>query len=159
MTVDMERDAGQRREQIRHAIRTLCLRQGGETIISSKGGLQNWLIDLRRAFLDAQTLEAIADVFWDLYSDEPPFQVAAMETAAIPLLTAILLRAPQSRKPVNGLIIRKERKTTGLGKSIEGLPSSAPLILVDDVLNSASSAEKARMVLALKTLPLPRCSP
>lgn len=37
--------ASMRREQIRQAIATQCLRTGGETIISTKGGLQKWLID------------------------------------------------------------------------------------------------------------------
>lgn len=145
-----------RRGAIQRAIATRCLRIGGETIISTKGGLQKWLIDLRCAFLHAETLESIADAFWDLLRDEAPFQVAAMETAAIPLLTAILLRAPDARKPVNGIIIRKERKTTGLGNSIEGLPTEEPIILVDDILNSGASAEKARATMAAHNLPLSR---
>ncbi len=145
-----------RREQIRQAIATLCLRAGGETIISTKGGLQKWLIDLRCAFLHAETLESIADAFWDLHREEPPFQIAGMETAAIPLLTAILLRAPDARKPVNGIIIRKERKTTGLGNSIEGVPTGEPIILVDDILNSGASAEKARATMTAHNLPLSR---
>lgn len=151
-----ETAASARQEQIRHAISTLCLRTGGETIISTKGGLQKWLIDLRRAFLHAETLEAIANAFWDLHRDESPFQIAGMETAAIPLLTAILLQAPDARKPVNGLIIRKERKTTGLGNAIEGMPTTEPVILVDDILNSGKSAEKARAILAAHNLPVTR---
>ncbi len=49
--------------------------------------------------------------------------------------------------PVNGFIVRKERKTYGTGSSIEGALTDAPIVMVDDVLNSGSSLEKARVVL------------
>ena len=70
-----------------------------------------------------------------------------METAAIPLLSAILFSCPKERAPLNGLIIRKERKTTGRGRAIEGDLTQAPIVLIDDILNSGESAEKARVVL------------
>jgi len=134
--------------RVRADIVRSCLRTGGDTIISTRGTIQNWLIDLRCAFLDPETLGAIAVEFWRRYRDHPPFQVAGMESAGIPLLTAILLMAPEERKPVNGLIVRKERKTTGLAKLVEGTPNADPVILVDDILHSGKSAEKARATLS-----------
>ncbi|MEI9973716.1 MAG: hypothetical protein WDO73_17700 [Ignavibacteriota bacterium] len=77
-----------------------------------------------------------------------PFQVGGMEAAAIPLLSAILLKSLARGTPVNGFIIRKERKTYGAGRSIEGTLTDAPIVIVDDVLNSGSSMEKARAILA-----------
>jgi outer membrane protein assembly factor BamB len=112
--------------------------------ISSRGRFQNWLIDLRSTFMSPDLLAAIADEFWSLNQDRPSFQVGGMETAAIPLLTAILLRAPEPHRGINGFMIRKERKTTGLGRIIEGKITDAPVVLVDDIVNSAKSAEKAR---------------
>ncbi len=117
-------------------------------IIAPNGRSQDWLIDLRPIFLDPEYLTLICDLFWDDYANQLPFQLAGMEVAAIPLLTGLLLSAKaRALKDLNGLIIRKERKITGLGQSIEGKLNGKPIILVDDILNSANSAEKARVVL------------
>jgi orotate phosphoribosyltransferase len=120
----------------------------GALIISPKGKLQSWLIDLRRVFLHRETLEQIAREFWVRYRDKEPFQIAGMETAAIPLLTALMLYAPAEGAGVNAFIIRKERKPTGLCNAIEGEVTGEPIVLVDDVINSGSSAEKARSVIS-----------
>ena len=119
----------------------------GAVIVSSKGKPQNWLIDLRRVFMQREMLEEIAKEFWHRFELQRSFQLGAMETAAIPLLTALLLTAPADRGRVNGFIVRKERKMTGLCNSIEGEVTDEPIVLVDDIINSAKSAEKARAVI------------
>ncbi|MGC4062544.1 MAG: PQQ-binding-like beta-propeller repeat protein [Aquabacterium sp.] len=118
----------------------------GKTLIAPSGKHQKWLIDLRSVFMHAPTLELIVRAFWDRFQHAPAFQVAGMETAAIPLLTGILLGAPKDRH-VNGIIIRKDRKSYGLGNALEGQATGEPVILIDDVMNSGKSAEKARVVL------------
>lgn len=135
---------------VREAIRSLGLhsQQPGKAMYSPGGKSLNWLIDLRRVFLDRQTLEQIADAFWDRHESFGSFQIGAIETAAIPLLTALSLRAPRSHGKLNSFIIRKERKTYGLGNAIEGEVTQEPIVLVDDILNSGKSAEKARAVIA-----------
>lgn len=139
------------RESIRQAIQKTGLRtrQNGIPLITTKGGSYTWLIDLRRVFMQAEAMEAIAREFWELYKLHEPFQLGGLETAAIPLLTALMLTAPKERSPVNGFIIRKDRKTTGLGNAIEGEVLGLPVILVDDILNSGNSAEKARMIVSM----------
>jgi outer membrane protein assembly factor BamB/orotate phosphoribosyltransferase len=117
-------------------------------ILSATGSPQDWLIDLRRLFLNRTALELIAAAFWERYRDHGPFQIGGMEAAAVPLLTALLLKAPAERSQVNSFIICKERKTHGLGNAIEGEITDVPIILVDDILNSGRSAEKARAVIA-----------
>ncbi|HUC50697.1 MAG TPA: hypothetical protein VMA30_15045 [Xanthobacteraceae bacterium] len=62
-----------------------------------------WLIDLRPVFLRRSTLEQIADAFWQRYRNFGAFQSGAVETAAVPLLAALLLRALQDRC-VNGFL-------------------------------------------------------
>jgi outer membrane protein assembly factor BamB/adenine/guanine phosphoribosyltransferase-like PRPP-binding protein len=123
------------------------LRGENQRLISPKGMGNQWLIDSRRLFMDATILDAVAGMFWDSCGERMPFQVGGMEAAAIPLLAAILLKGQSRGTPVNGFIIRKERKTYGAGNSIEGSLSDAPIVMVDDILNSGSSLEKARAVL------------
>lgn len=141
------------REEPLSSIRDDILRLGvhrqeeGKVILSPKGAPQSWLIDLRRVFTHRKTLERIAGAFWARFGEEPSFQIAAMETAAIPLLTAVMLCAPKGREDINSFIVRKERKAWGLCRAIEGEVTQEPVILLDDILNSGKSAEKAISVI------------
>ncbi|WP_369929836.1 PQQ-binding-like beta-propeller repeat protein [Xanthomonas sp. NCPPB 2632] len=138
-------------EAIRNTIQAIGLHTQAENIplITKKGGAYTWLFDLRRVFMQRDTLLQIAHAFWERNAAREPFQLGGLETAAIPLLTALMLTAPAERGPVNGFIIRKDRKTTGMGNAIEGDVLDLPIILVDDSLNSGSSAEKARTVIGM----------
>lgn len=136
------------RDELRQSILDLGVHQGDELIISSSGGTQRWLIDLRGVFLRRENLWRFAFIFWSMYGNSPRFQLAAMETAAIPLLSALLLTAPPNHAEINGVILRKDRKRTGLGRILEGNLTDDPVILIDDILNSATSAEKARSIVA-----------
>ncbi len=126
-----------------HAI----LRGETQRLISPNGNSNNWLIDMRRVFMDPKLLDAAAELFWRQCGHSLPFQVGGMESAAIPLLSAILMKSQARATPVNGFTIRKERKTYGTASSIEGVLTEEPILLVDDVMNSGRSLEKARVVL------------
>jgi outer membrane protein assembly factor BamB/adenine/guanine phosphoribosyltransferase-like PRPP-binding protein len=138
-------------ESVRETILKIGLHTQAENIplITSKGKQFNWLFDLRRVFMDRDTLAEIARLFWERNKSREPFQLAGLETAAIPLLTALMLTCPKEHDAVNGFIIRKDRKTVGMGNAIEGVVNDLPIILVDDALNSGKSAEKARAVISM----------
>jgi orotate phosphoribosyltransferase len=87
-------------------------------MIASNGGQQRWLIDMRAVFMNAEALHEICSAFWDSHCGLDELHIAGMETAAIPLVTGLVLEGRNRGKAVSGLIIRKERKTTGLGRSI-----------------------------------------
>jgi orotate phosphoribosyltransferase len=136
------------RAMIADYVRSRCIHHAPERrLISRSGGYQSWLIDLRSAFLDARMLDLITDLFWDRFRCEVPFQIGGMEMAAVPLVTALLLKARGLGLTVNGFIVRKERKTYGTGNLIEGFVSDDPVLLVDDVINSGASFEKACVVI------------
>jgi outer membrane protein assembly factor BamB/orotate phosphoribosyltransferase len=123
------------------------LREGTRRLISPNGEQNRWLIDLRRLFMDPKLLDAAAELFWQQCASRLPFQVGGMESAAIPLLSAILMKSQSRGTPVNGFTIRKERKTYGTGSSIESVLTGDPILLVDDLIHSGRSLEKARVVL------------
>jgi len=139
---------------MRNSIKSIIQRIGvrtsasGAVLTSLSGGPQDWLIDLRSVFMRRDAIESIASAFWSQRREGDKFQLCGMEAAGIPLLTALLLCAPRERGAVNGFIVRKERKTTGLGNAIEGMVTDDPILFVDDIINSAASAEKARVILA-----------
>lgn len=136
------------RDRILDAIRERAiLRAENQRLYAPNGTPNTWLIDLRPLFMQAPLLDAFAELFFATFPLQEPFQVGGMETAAIPLVAAILMKAAQRGVAVNGFIVRKERKTYGTGSSIEGVVTDAPIIIVDDVLNSGNSLEKVRVVL------------
>jgi len=136
------------RELVAAAIRERAILRGeNQRLISEKGNRNNWLIDARRVFMEPAALDAAAELFWQECAGRMPFQVGGMEIAGIPLLSAILMKSHARGTPVNGFIVRDERKTYGTGSSIEGTLTADPIVLVDDILNSGRSMEKARVVL------------
>ena len=118
-----------------------------QKIMSPSGQKQHWLIDLRPVLLNVEALNLITEMFWDEFEAQLPFQIGGMEVAAVPLVTALLMKAEQRGLETSGFIIRKERKKSGLGKLIEGNVTNDPIILVDDIMNSGKSLEKARVAI------------
>src|SRR5262245_51156419 len=92
-------------------------------------------------------LDAYAEFFWQRFSALYAFHVGGLESAAIPLVSAIVMKSVEKKKPVNGFYIRKSRKRTGLLNSIEGTLTKEPVILVDDLINSGGSIEKQIKIL------------
>src|SRR5262249_60680630 len=72
------------------------------------------------------------------------------------MLRGLALVGARMGKSVSVAIIRKERKRTGLGRNIEGDLPDGPVILIDDVIHTGRSAEKARAVLAQAGGPIAR---
>lgn len=143
----MIKENNQALEPLRQIITDTAIHYGSDTlkIMSPTGQIQKWLIDLRPVLLNVDALEIITDAFWDRYEEELPFQIGGMEVAAVPLVTALLMKAKQRGLETSGFVIRKERKKSGLGKIIEGTLNDHPILLVDDIMNSGSSLEKSRV--------------
>lgn len=137
-----------RHERLLDHLRRHAVHRRGETPILSQGGKPiGWLIDLKGALLLGNALDDVATLFWDRFADRLPFQVGGMEVAAVPILTAIVMKGIALGHPVNGFIVRKERKRYGLCRSIEGTLTGEPIVIVDDITNSGKSLEKVRVML------------
>jgi outer membrane protein assembly factor BamB len=106
------------------------------------GSLANWVFDFRALLLQPHWLNRYAEIFWEQYGSQYPFQVCGMETAGIPLVAAIVMKSVERGTPVNGFYIRKSRKRYNLTKQIEGIVTDDPIILVDDLLNSGQTVAK-----------------
>ena len=98
-----------------------------------------WIFDFRLAFFQGKYLQQFSSFFWDKYEKEYPFQVWGLELSAVPFISGIVLEWLKRWKNVNGFIIRKERKDSGLWKKIEWNINKEKIIIVDDLINSGSS--------------------
>lgn len=74
------------------------------------------------------------------------FQLAGLETASIPLIAAIQHTALKFGISINAFSVRKERKGTGLFNFVDGNPTDAPVIIVDDMINSGNSVRRTTEV-------------
>ena len=123
-------------ELLKSKLKALCTEKELKTItaIEGRGGLP-----IGPYVTNPTYLEPIAEELYSRIKKLDSFQLAGLETAALPLLTAILLLAKADGKQVNGFYIRKSRKKTGQFNVIEGTVTKAPVVLVDDVINSGHS--------------------
>jgi len=117
-------------------------------IVSSGGTEMPWFFDFKNILLQPNYLDLIAEIFWDEYEHNYPFQVSGLDVAAIPLIAAIVIKSIERGKPVSGFFIRKSRKGAGLLKIVEGKVTEEKIILVDDLINSGKSVTKQLAVLS-----------
>ncbi len=137
-------------ERFKEVIGSLTLKRsadGHRIIRSEMGPGAAWIFDFRSMLLQSKWLDAYAEIFWEAYGSSYPFQVCGMESAAISLVAAIVMKGVERGTPVNGLYIRKSRKREGLMKIVEGTPSAEVVILVDDLINSGNTFSKEVLIL------------
>lgn len=104
------------------------------------------LFMLRRLTHDSKMLSYVSAIFLNdilekiqLKEEYPIIQLCGLETGSIPIMTGIQQYAARFKISVNCFSIRKERKSYGLFHFIDGIPTDAPVIVIDDLFNSGSS--------------------
>jgi orotate phosphoribosyltransferase len=102
-----------------------------------------WQFYLRQVLLDPHCLQLICEDFWKRFEQLfklEPFQLAGVESAAVPLITALVIDGARRSLDLNAFTIRKTRKTYGLRNLIEGSPSGRPVLFVDDLTSPQHDA-------------------
>lgn len=106
-------------------------------------GFYTWQFYLRSALLDARSLQTISNDFWNRFEESYracPFQIAGVEAAAVPIITALVCSAAERGITLDAFTIRKERKAYGRRNLIEGSPSDLPVLFVDDLTSPQHNA-------------------
>lgn len=113
-------------------------------IIDDSNNPAEWIMDFRKVIIQPEILSITTDLILQKIRDAniTSYQVAGVETAAIPLITGVVMKSVQDNLSINGFYIRKSRKKTGLLNMVEGKPSDAPVVLLDDLINSGSSLRR-----------------
>jgi outer membrane protein assembly factor BamB/orotate phosphoribosyltransferase len=142
--------------RLRARIKRCVITSQEEFLADRNGNPQRWLLDLRMALLDGESLTLVAESFWKGFAPLWPFQIAAQELAGVPILGALLVKGAALGFPVNGVIIRNERKTYGRQRLIEGELTQDPVILIDDLFFTGASLDRAADILAAEKASLCR---
>ena len=117
----------------------------GEFTLSS-GLKSDYYIDCRTTTLHARGAELTGRVFLDLFGQQgwQPRAVGGLTMGADPVVVAISIISSQAGAPVHGFLVRKQEKTHGMGRRIEGFQEKgAPVVIVDDVCTTGSSTVQA----------------
>ena len=120
-----------------------AIKFGDFTLTSGKRS--SYYIDIKKASTKVEILKMIAEEISKFVTGD---LIAGVELGAVPLVVATALK-----KDRNYLIIRKEKRTHGTGKLIEGeFESGQRVDLIEDVVTTGASVVKAIRILKAQGL-------
>jgi orotate phosphoribosyltransferase len=123
-------------------VREKSLEFGDFTLASGKKA--NYYLDCRKVTLDSEGALLIAEGILDMLGDDLPDAVGGMAIGADPITGAVITSAAIRGRRLKGFIVRKEAKTHGKGRNVEGpVVSGETVVVVEDVVTTGGSALKA----------------
>jgi orotate phosphoribosyltransferase len=126
-------------------INDVCIVRNTKMPAKKAGDWYTWMFYLRRGLFNHRFLSAVSQMFiykMERIDSDLNFQISGLETAATPMLAGIPLIARVYGDDINAFVVRQERKQYGLLNTIEGLPNTKPVLMLDDLCNSSSSLSK-----------------
>jgi orotate phosphoribosyltransferase len=120
-------------------VREKALEFGDFTLASGKKA--SYYLDCRRITLDSAGANLIAEGILELLGESLPNAVGGMAIGADPITAAVITVAGQQGKRLKGFIVRKEAKSHGKGRDVEGpVQPGDTAIIVEDVVTTGGSS-------------------
>lgn len=112
--------------------------------VNANGSQCHWLVDCREVLLVPRGAELITKLLYEKFKTFKSKTVGGLTLAANPIVSYLLLRGIEKKRPVSGFIIRKKPKYNGLQKLIEGdFTPGESVVVVDDLINSGGTIFRA----------------
>lgn len=133
---------------LRNALRELLLTrsvQRGDFVLAS-GRRSSFYIDARLTTMSGEGLAVVGGLGLDRLAARgwTPRSVGGLTLGADPLAYALALTATRRGQRLDAFTVRKQTKTHGTGKRIEGcFARGYPVVIVEDVLTTGGSALEA----------------
>lgn len=133
----------QMRSELLKVIKEKAIRQGEHTL--SSGKKSSYYIDGKQVTLDPHGLLLTGKVILAMLHGTQADAVGGPTLGADPIAAAVSLLSSQTGKPLKAFIVRKEGKTHGTRKRIEGpeLHAGDRVVVVEDVVTSGKSVKEA----------------
>ncbi len=113
-----------------------------EEITDPRGQPIGWLLDTRIPMLNGHIMPEVGRVLSDRLMLKGVDQVVGFGFGSYALVASVV--AASSSTPFMGGFVREQRKPHGRKRLVEGpLVREKPVVLLDDILNSGRSAQKA----------------
>lgn len=142
---------------LRDLVEKLCILRG--SFVLTSGLESSYYFDCKRATLDGECLNLIADAFLDEINDlnlisddflddpstQSPIAIGGLTMGADFITAAVIMRAYQiGLSTIKGSIVRKEPKKHGTKTRIENeLPRGTTIVVIDDVITTGKSTAEA----------------
>lgn len=111
--------------------------------ITLSSGLKTYYYyNLKKIMLDPKGADLLGDLLLEKVREFDAKSVGGLEVAAIPLSTAIIMKAYGKNEILQSFIVRKQAKKHGLQSQVEG-DLVKPVVVVDDVITKGESVKKA----------------
>jgi orotate phosphoribosyltransferase len=119
------------------------LLEGGPFKLAS-GAMSDYYLDMKPTTFNPEGLTLIAEIICDLLKDDLDVDsIGGLELGAVPVITAVCQRSWLGR-PINGFVVRKEKKGHGTDKKIDGnFKPNTTVVLFDDVTTRGGSVMDA----------------
>ncbi len=130
------------RDLLRDLINELAIVRGKVTL--SSGQEADYYIDLRRITLHGEAAPLVGRVLRELVADWDFDAVGGLTMGADPVATAMLHAAAAAGERLDAFVVRKDAKTHGLHRRIEGPDVAGRRVLVvEDTSTTGGSAQTA----------------
>jgi orotate phosphoribosyltransferase len=118
------------------------LTEGGPFKLAS-GAMSDFYLDMKPTTFSPEGLSLIADIVYDMIRDGGVESVGGLELGSLPITNAVSMRSFAER-PVEGFVVRKEKKGHGTDKKIDGnFRPNSNVVLLEDVTTRGGSVMEA----------------
>ncbi|MBO0751106.1 MAG: orotate phosphoribosyltransferase [Bradyrhizobiaceae bacterium] len=119
------------------------LTEGGPFRLAS-GGTSDYYLDMKPSTFSPEGLSLIADIVYAMLREDHSVEaVGGLELGALPITSAVSMRSFGER-PIEGFVVRKEKKDHGTAKKIDGnFRDNSTVVLFEDVTTQGGSVMEA----------------
>ena len=130
------------RARLLEIIRQRSLLRGTFKLVS--GATSNYYLDMKPTTFDPEGATLIAEIICDMMQgDTDVDSIGGLELGAVPIVAAVCAQSFRSR-PVNGFVVRKEKKGHGTDQKIDGnFKPNTTVVLIEDVTTKGGSVMQA----------------
>jgi orotate phosphoribosyltransferase len=130
------------RARLLEIIRQRSLLRGTFKLVS--GATSNYYLDMKPTTFHPEGATLIAEIICDmLQGDSDVDAIGGLELGAVPIVAAVCAQSFHGR-PVNGFVVRKEKKGHGTDQKIDGnFKPNTTVVLIEDVTTKGGSVMQA----------------
>lgn len=132
----------QARARLLEIIRQKSLLRGAFKLVS--GEISDYYLDMKPTTFDPEGATLIAEIICGMLVDDVDVNsIGGLELGAVPIIAAVCTHSWQSR-PLNGFVVRKEKKGYGTDRKIDGnFKPNTTVVLIEDVTTKGGSVMQA----------------
>jgi len=133
-------DGTDARARLLEIIRTKSLLRGTFKLVS--GATSDYYLDMKPTTFDPEGATLIGEIICGML-DADVDSIGGLELGAVPIVAVVCARSFHSR-PVNGFVVRKEKKGHGTDQKIDGnFKPNTTVVLIEDVTTKGGSVMQA----------------